>query len=98
MNIKTIPFSELQSELKELLKQVYFITSQGEIVMNQQEFNQKIQLFKDKMPKKYPIIYFDSMKIIGSKWKNPVIWHLMLTGGQHYNELKLSIENITKQC
>lgn len=40
------------------------------------------------MPKQCPILY--SMKIIGSKWKIPVI-----CDGQHYNELKHSIGSIT---
>ncbi len=61
--------------------------------MKQKDFNQKIQFFKDEMPEKCPIIY--SMKIIGSKWKIPIMWYLMLNDGQHYNELKRSIGNIT---
>ncbi|WP_231824165.1 winged helix-turn-helix transcriptional regulator [Limosilactobacillus balticus] len=35
------------------------------------------------------------MKTIGSKWKIPVMWYLMLNDGQHYNELKRSIGSIT---
>ncbi|MCD7132473.1 helix-turn-helix transcriptional regulator [Limosilactobacillus balticus] len=45
------------------------------------------------MPKQCPILY--SMKTIGSKWKIPVMWYLMLNDGQHYNELKRSIGSIT---
>ncbi len=40
-----------------------------------------------------PILH--SMKIIGSKWKIPILWYLMLKDGQHYNELKRTIGGIT---
>lgn len=61
--------------------------------IQQNEFDEKIKYFKDNMPASCPIIY--SMKIIGSKWKIPVMWYLMLNDGQHYNELKRSIGSIT---
>ncbi|MBF8969985.1 MULTISPECIES: helix-turn-helix domain-containing protein [unclassified Streptococcus] len=40
-----------------------------------------------------PILY--SMKIIGSKWKVPILWQLMLEDGLHYNQLKRKVGNIT---
>ena len=61
--------------------------------MNQNEFDKKIKYFHENMPKQCPILY--SMKIIGSKWKIPIMWYLMLNDGQHYNELKRSIGSIT---
>lgn len=61
--------------------------------MNQEEFDKKIKYFHENMPQQCPILY--SMKIIGSKWKIPVMWYLMLNDGQHYNELKRSIGSIT---
>lgn len=61
--------------------------------MDQATFNQKIQYFNDNMPKDCPILY--SMKIIGSKWKIPIMWHLMLKDGLHYNELKRKVGDIT---
>jgi len=61
--------------------------------MDQKQFDQKIKYFNENMPEQCPILY--SMKIIGSKWKIPVMWYLMLNDGQHYNELKRSIGAIT---
>lgn len=56
-------------------------------------FDQKIAYFKQNMPPQCPILY--SLKIIGSKWKIPILWHLMLEDGQHYNQLKRTVGNIT---
>ena len=61
--------------------------------MKEQEFNHKVQYFKQEMPENCPITH--SMKIIGSKWKIPILWYLMLEDGQHYNHLKRTIGGIT---
>lgn len=61
--------------------------------MNQKDFDQKIQYFNDTMPENCPIIH--SMKILGSKWKVPILWYLMLEDGRHYNELKRTVGDIT---
>lgn len=61
--------------------------------MNQKEFDQKIQYFNNSMPETCPIIH--SMQILGSKWKVPILWYLMLQDGQHYNELKRTVDSIT---
>lgn len=61
--------------------------------MKQELFNQKVERFNETMPATCPIIY--SMQIIGSKWKIPILWYLMLKDGQHYNELKRSVGGIT---
>lgn len=63
------------------------------INMNQEDFDKRVKYFHENMPKECPILY--SMSIIGSKWKIPVMWYLMLNDGQHYNELKRSIGAIT---
>ncbi|MCY9002472.1 winged helix-turn-helix transcriptional regulator [Peribacillus frigoritolerans] len=61
--------------------------------MEQSQFQEKVTYFKENMPKECPITY--SMKIIGSKWKIPILWHLLLEDGQHYNELKRTVGGIT---
>lgn len=61
--------------------------------MNQQDFDNKIAYFNREMPEQCPIIY--SMKILGSKWKIPILWYLLLNDGQHYNELKRTVGGIT---
>jgi DNA-binding HxlR family transcriptional regulator len=61
--------------------------------MSQEDFDKRVKYFHENMPKECPILY--SMSIIGSKWKIPVMWYLMLNDGQHYNELKRSIGAIT---
>lgn len=61
--------------------------------MEQQTFDAKVNYFKENTPENCPIIH--SMKIIGSKWKIPVLWYLTLNDGQHYNELKRTIGGIT---
>ena len=40
-----------------------------------------------------PILF--SMKLIGHKWKIPIIWHLLKHRDLHYNELKRQITGIT---
>lgn len=64
-----------------------------EAVMEQNIFEEKINHFKNTMPKNCPIIY--SMKIISSKWKIPILWYLILEDGQHYNQLKRTLSGIT---
>lgn len=61
--------------------------------MEQQIFEEKINRFNKEMPDYCPITY--SMQIIGSKWKIPILWKLMLEDGQHYNHLKRMVGNIT---
>lgn len=61
--------------------------------MNQNDFNKKIQYFNDNMPETCPIVH--SIKILGPKWKVPILWYLMLKDGQHYNELKRTVDGIT---
>ncbi|MFC6206561.1 winged helix-turn-helix transcriptional regulator [Levilactobacillus tongjiangensis] len=61
--------------------------------MDPTTFDQKIAYFKQNMPPQYPILY--TLKIIGSKWQIPILWHLMLEDGQHYNQLKRTVGNIT---
>ena len=53
--------------------------------MNSQ-YNQIIDKFNREMPDYCPITY--SMKVLGSKWKIPIIFKLMIEDGQHYNHLK----------
>jgi DNA-binding HxlR family transcriptional regulator len=38
---------------------------------------------------------FHALKIIGPKWKLPILWGLMDTYGLHYNELKRKVNGIT---
>jgi len=42
---------------------------------------------------KCPILY--ALKIIGQKWKLPILWYLMDHDGIHYNELRRKVIGIT---
>ncbi|WP_130891256.1 helix-turn-helix transcriptional regulator [Fusobacterium varium] len=42
---------------------------------------------------KCPILY--ALKIIGQKWKLPILWHLSKFEMLHYNELKRCVTGIT---
>lgn len=42
---------------------------------------------------KCPILY--ALKIIGQKWKLPILWHLSKFEMLHYNELKRCVAGIT---
>ncbi|WP_367295963.1 winged helix-turn-helix transcriptional regulator [Levilactobacillus yonginensis] len=56
-------------------------------------FDQEIAHFKQNIPPQCPIPY--ALKIIGSKWKIPILWHLTLEDDQHDNQLKRTIGNIS---
>lgn len=61
--------------------------------MDQKTFENKAEQLNKKMPEYCPITY--SMSIIGSKWKIPILWKLILDDGQHYNHLKRMVGGIT---
>lgn len=59
--------------------------------MEPAEYKQIVKKFNDEMPDYCPITY--TMKILGSKWKIPIIFKLMLQDEQHYNHLKRMLGN-----
>lgn len=59
--------------------------------MDQNKYDKIIKRFNDEMPQYCPITY--SMKVLGSKWKIPIIFKLMIEDGQHYNHLKRMVGN-----
>lgn len=61
--------------------------------MDQKTFENKAHTLNKEMPEYCPITY--SMSIIGSKWKIPILWKLILDDGQHYNHLKRMVDGIT---
>lgn len=54
--------------------------------MEAAKYKEIVKKFNDKMPNYCPITY--AMKTLGSKWKLPIIFKLMLQDGQHYNHLR----------
>lgn len=40
-----------------------------------------------------PILH--AMDVIGSKWKVPILWRLVVEDGLHYNELKRRVHGVT---
>ena len=56
---------------------------------------------KDEFKKSYDTIYDNkcpilyALKIIGQKWKLPILWHLSEYEMLHYNELKRCVRGIT---
>ena len=40
-----------------------------------------------------PLLYV--MDVIGSKWKLPILWCLVMEDGLHYNELKRRVHGVT---
>ena len=63
------------------------------VEMDQKTFENMAEQLNKKMPEYCPITY--SMSIIGSKWKIPILWKLILDDGQHYNHLKRMVGGIT---
>lgn len=59
--------------------------------MEAANYKKIVKKFNDQMPDYCPITY--AMKILGSKWKIPIIFKLMLQDGQHYNHLKRMLGN-----
>lgn len=80
-------------ETKNYIHTLLFLKKDLKTIMEQRVFEEKIHRFNTEMPEYCPITY--SMKIIGSKWKIPILWKLMLEDGQHYNHLKRMVGNIT---
>ncbi len=54
--------------------------------MEPADYQKIVKKFNQEMPDYCPITY--AMKILGSKWKLPIIFKLMLQDGQHYNHLR----------
>lgn len=58
-------------------------------------FEKKIEKIKQnyKANEKCPVIH--SIEVIGSKWKVPILWNIMLEDGIHYSQLKRKVVGIT---
>lgn len=62
--------------------------------MNKLEYLNELEKSYDAVyNNKCPILY--ALKIIGQKWKLPILWHLSKSEMLHYNELKRCVTGIT---
>ncbi|MDO4691228.1 MAG: helix-turn-helix domain-containing protein [Fusobacterium sp.] len=63
--------------------------------MDKNFFEKKIENIKQNYNanEKCPVIH--AIKMIGSKWKIPILWNITLEDGIHYNQLKRKVTGIT---
>ena len=61
--------------------------------MSDMEYMKEFGESKDIADDRCPILY--ALKLVGQKWKLPILWHLSEVEMLHYNELKRCVTGIT---